>query len=442
MFSVSDLRARIEELSSAIELQNQVLRDLESSRSKARRDLNAALDPITRLPLEISSHIFQLCVPGSSPQSDFPDETPAPDPSDAPTLFLGVCNSWSSIALSTPSLWTTIHTDLPNATHFETWLSRARSLPVSFISRCTLSFAVISLVKQHAHRMLSLDIVLNSPEELREMMTRFLGSCPPVLVEYTILCALVIVHTRTGGHEPTRFPTLKKLSIRHAGNMFDPWYLELCADALHVAPALVECQFINMYSRGQEIQNTDDDDARTHLSLQHLRLGHPADERWAVMGSSSRLLKAVTLPALETLFIGNFDMLASDFNSFLARSSPPLRSLCILPYDTEIDGAVGSIPTLTDLTIDCGDRPSVLDIMATNQNFLPNLQSLTIHGWFPDVVDEPVLIGMLEARSRQLRSLRVLFNQSEPRESLIEILGEYVKDGMNIHVGSERHNYI
>ncbi|KAJ6487198.1 hypothetical protein C8R47DRAFT_979188, partial [Mycena vitilis] len=125
MSSASNLRARIGELSSAIDRQKQVLRDLESSKSKAQRDLNAILDPMSRLPIEISSEIFQLCIPDS----------PGPDSSDAPTLFLSICHLWSNIALSTPSLWNTIHIDNDSADwdlmHLEAWLSRARSLPVS-----------------------------------------------------------------------------------------------------------------------------------------------------------------------------------------------------------------------------------------------------------------------------------------------------------------------
>ena len=43
--SAREWRMRIEELSSAIDLQKQVLRDLETSRINARRDLNAICDP-------------------------------------------------------------------------------------------------------------------------------------------------------------------------------------------------------------------------------------------------------------------------------------------------------------------------------------------------------------------------------------------------------------
>ncbi|KAJ6487177.1 hypothetical protein C8R47DRAFT_979255 [Mycena vitilis] len=125
MSSVSDLRARIDELLSAMELQKRVLGDLESSKSKAQRDLNGILDPMSRLPFEIASDIFQLCVPHS----------PGPGSPNAPRRFISICHLWSNIALSTPSLWNIIHTGRPNATHLETWLSRARSLLISLVIR-------------------------------------------------------------------------------------------------------------------------------------------------------------------------------------------------------------------------------------------------------------------------------------------------------------------
>ncbi|KAJ7831520.1 hypothetical protein B0H14DRAFT_2280725, partial [Mycena olivaceomarginata] len=53
------------------------------------------VDPIQRLPVEISSAIFVYCLP----------EFPRPSPGFAPMIFLHVCHAWSSIAVSTPALW-------------------------------------------------------------------------------------------------------------------------------------------------------------------------------------------------------------------------------------------------------------------------------------------------------------------------------------------------
>ncbi|KAF7364699.1 F-box domain-containing protein [Mycena venus] len=150
MSSTSELLARIEELSSAIERQKQVLRDLETSRSDARRDLNVLCDPIARLPLEISSAIFFRCLPV--------DRYPRPNRHNAPMLFLRVCRLWSEIALATPALWAVVGFIFPydpNAVsrkHFDLWLNRTRNHPLALSLGGYLTDGVDDAIKQHAHQ--------------------------------------------------------------------------------------------------------------------------------------------------------------------------------------------------------------------------------------------------------------------------------------------------
>ena len=72
--SAEKLRARIEELE--IELQTQLpkklLKKLQNDKSHAQRQLNELLDPIAKLPIELSSEIFlQTLLPSPEPdQSD------------------------------------------------------------------------------------------------------------------------------------------------------------------------------------------------------------------------------------------------------------------------------------------------------------------------------------------------------------------------------------
>jgi hypothetical protein len=133
------LRTRIEEL----------------GRNNVRRDPNPICDPMARVPLEISSDIFMWCLPDS----------PRPDSENFPMLSLRVCHLWSDIALATPSLWTTIHTEDGDAKNFDTlleiWLNRAGSLPLS-LSLCGDLHRVMPLVKQHAHHVQNLDLILHS----------------------------------------------------------------------------------------------------------------------------------------------------------------------------------------------------------------------------------------------------------------------------------------
>ncbi|KAJ7853706.1 hypothetical protein B0H14DRAFT_3653704, partial [Mycena olivaceomarginata] len=93
---------RIAKLDTEIESQKELLKKLERDKSLAQRQLNAARDPVARLPLEISSEIFVQSL------APFPE----PGALHAPMLR-NICNAWSDIALSTPELWAAIHINFP-----------------------------------------------------------------------------------------------------------------------------------------------------------------------------------------------------------------------------------------------------------------------------------------------------------------------------------------
>ncbi|KAJ7851546.1 hypothetical protein B0H13DRAFT_1643911, partial [Mycena leptocephala] len=103
MSSIQDLRARIEKLLTEIDLQKEVLKKLEHDKSLLQRQLNTALDPVARLPFEISSEIFLQSLP------DFVE----PGAHHAPMLLLIICNTWTNVVLSTPALWASIHIAFP-----------------------------------------------------------------------------------------------------------------------------------------------------------------------------------------------------------------------------------------------------------------------------------------------------------------------------------------
>ncbi|KAJ7666909.1 hypothetical protein DFH06DRAFT_984051, partial [Mycena polygramma] len=127
MSSVERLRARVAELSNAIRLQKEVLKNLEKDKSSAQRELNALLDPMARIPLEISSEIFLQSLPC------FPERKPNVE--NAPVLLLRICHAWRNVALLTPQLWSGIQLIFPRTPGFnegvQTWLHRASNRPLS-----------------------------------------------------------------------------------------------------------------------------------------------------------------------------------------------------------------------------------------------------------------------------------------------------------------------
>jgi len=103
--SVPELRERIEKLSSEIGLVKKLLKMLRHDKCLVQRQLNAVLDPVARLPLELSSEIFLQSL------APFPE----PGAGHAPMLLLNICNAWTNIVLSTPALWAAIHVVFPCA---------------------------------------------------------------------------------------------------------------------------------------------------------------------------------------------------------------------------------------------------------------------------------------------------------------------------------------
>ncbi|KAJ7896297.1 hypothetical protein B0H14DRAFT_2292913, partial [Mycena olivaceomarginata] len=90
-------------LSSEIALQKRLLKKLQQDKSAALGQLNAVMDPVARLPLEILSEIFLQClVPDCTPRQS---PRPMAGARHLPMLLLNVCNAWCVIAISTPALW-------------------------------------------------------------------------------------------------------------------------------------------------------------------------------------------------------------------------------------------------------------------------------------------------------------------------------------------------
>ncbi|KAJ7649956.1 hypothetical protein FB45DRAFT_819021, partial [Roridomyces roridus] len=132
--STKGLEAEIAQVSVEIWRQKDVLRKLESSKSLLQQQLNAIRDPISRLPLEISSEIFRQCL-----GSGHPPGCVQPNAQLAPLVLLNICHTWTDVALSNPTMWASIHIPLLRvrtgrgfgfAELLGMWLRRAGSHPL------------------------------------------------------------------------------------------------------------------------------------------------------------------------------------------------------------------------------------------------------------------------------------------------------------------------
>ncbi|KAJ7858778.1 hypothetical protein B0H13DRAFT_2075697 [Mycena leptocephala] len=426
MKSVPELRTHIDELSSAIDAQRRILRDLENKRSKAQSELNSILDPMAKLPVEVSSDIFLLCI----------SDTPRPDPCCAPMLFLNICHLWSDIALATPTLWASIDIESHSrGAHFDElckiWLSRARNLPLSFILRFrgSVDRCIQNLATEHIPQLQNLELYVDTSEDLQ----------------------------RVEGPFPS-LKTLEIAAIDRSGALELLNNIHESVEILRAAPVLLECDFMNIYyaedfhSFGQE--------HLTHTCLQHLRLGKPK-----IADNSAYILRYLTLPALKSLEIANLDIENDEFLSFLTRSSPPLQSLRVVIPTNHGPSYTGMeylrlLPSFTDLDLFCpltspiDNHPPLitfLKMLGNAEDVLPRLRNLTILTRSAYISGHKHLESMASAlaarsasRHGSLQCFRLVFSTYDamPNANVIFAIRPFAKDGMHIHVGPEDCNFI
>ncbi|KAJ6585611.1 hypothetical protein B0H19DRAFT_1059813 [Mycena capillaripes] len=379
MASATDfLRARIAEISAAIHHQKEVLQNLINSKRDAQRELNSVVDPIARLPLEISSDILARCLP----------EFPRSHPDVAPMAFLHVSYAWNIIAHSTPSLWTAIQVTSPGSEGLpdgvDIWFARARALPLSLAVGDIGYEPTGKLVGKYAHRLQSLLLYFRSAGQHRRITTS----------QFTSLTTLTITRRQREGDR--------------IGEDYSYWGTE-CVEMLNAAPNLSDCRldriFIYMWS---------------HPPTQHTT--HPCLRTLYLEQGSSRILHYLTLPCLQNLQLSYFDIGMGSFLGFLTRSSPPLQTFTILP-------------TFSKLGL---DGKELLDALAIRppRDFLPNLHQLTVY--CQSRREHKLLLSVLSARRQSgMGSVRLYLKSDDigPGPDTIRSLRQLAADGLNIFVG-------
>ncbi|KAJ6544545.1 hypothetical protein DFH09DRAFT_1321751 [Mycena vulgaris] len=445
MTSVAALHTRIEEISLAI-------RDLEQAKRDAQSDLNNILDPMARLPLEISSDIFMRCLP----------DKPIPNVDDAPLVFLKICRSWNKIAISTPSLWTVIHIEAPFPYGvydlLKLWFGRASSRPLAISLHGSLDSGVRAAVDEYAHQVQILALYLPSGDDLAEITTP-LPSLNTLIIgqgprdedsdaEGFDAEGFDAEGFDAEGSEPEADCCLGYSDVEkpYSGGASE------CVEMLRNAPGLVDCTldrifYATVFHTIGNYSDFGECDELTHHSLTNLRLN-----------SSALILRYLTLPALESLDISDVTHIDDDhLPNFLIRSSPPLKSLKMQWVVTWSGGMAERIlrllPNLTDLDMGFWSSQTIstlLGLLATGPTqFLPNLRNLTIHGMAP--VGRPqyqTLVSAISARRAssppRIETFRLIwrFGEDKPDADIIAALQQLVGDGMGIHIGTAAENFV
>ncbi|KAJ6542068.1 hypothetical protein DFH09DRAFT_1041416 [Mycena vulgaris] len=413
--SVTDIQRRISELSADIVRQKEVLKQLETSKGAAQRQLNAIRDPVARLPLEISSEIFIQCL----------SARPRPHASDPPLLFLNICNMWTEIALSTPALWASIH--------MEDSVIYPASLPTLY-----------AWLKRSGTRALSISL----PKGLHVDVTSVIGSCVDRLQNLTMYHDLSSIQLLTSS-APRPFTFLRTLTIAGLGGNVDrndPAQLTTTTlQMLRAFPNLVECTFDHVfYARDDSIG----EDVPVFPHLEHLKFGNYPDSY-----SSDLIMTYISTPRLQTLHVPLYDQNITDLLLFLKRCSPPLQKIRLGSYASlffctmnQTEECLALLPQLThvelirptDHAADC-----FVAILADSPHLVPTLSSVSLRWFNPSVTWYQKLATALSVRHQHIDFMQVELSRHEsPAEDICVALRQLAADGMSIHIGTAQHNYI
>ncbi|KAJ7649940.1 hypothetical protein FB45DRAFT_1075765 [Roridomyces roridus] len=375
--SAQAIEAQIDQISLEIERQKDMLRKLESRKSLLQRQLNAERDPIAHYPLEYAR-----------PQTHL-----------GPLLLLNICNTWTNIALSTPALWASIGIGFPRAPGFEEllemWLRRAgsRRLQISIKGAC--DSLVASSILQHSAQLQSLCISFdetNAEDDDDDGCYELLGGILPEM----------------------ELPSLQELEIfgqiGMATNLLWPPVHRL----LRLSPNLTE------------------------LNIQNITFMMYMDEEEP---------ETFVLPHLETLYVSTWALFDDSIISFLRQSSPPLLKLKLYGRSDvgNLYEVMSLIPTLTHFESVFLRSPFVAELfryLSQNPHITPNLQTFQLEVAHNDSPTDilTLLAGLLAARRSSLKTVRLTTSGSIKTlpDDLAATLGQFLADGMDIHVGSAR----
>ncbi|KAJ7937757.1 hypothetical protein B0H13DRAFT_1852393 [Mycena leptocephala] len=308
-------RGRIAELDSEIAALKISLTKLKIERKTLRGQLDAYVYPVLTLPNEIVSEVFLQRIDSYGGSALNP----------ASPLFLGhICHKWREIAVSTPSLWTTISLTLADITSpdnglrlLEIWLARSRDCPlsISLIDDCPWPHAVsfanqfVAAIVPHCRRWHALQLKMRS--------RHYSNFQRAPKLEMLILNSAINLDTFD-------FPwhQLMFLHVREGGSLQD------LVQILRTAVNLTHLGAQHVYSRDDTVIDLPPISPLPHLGTLAIgRFAHPT------INLHRQLLDLLTLPALTHLKI--VEPLLPTVEGLITRSQCPLDALYICVDDTE-----------------------------------------------------------------------------------------------------------
>lgn len=389
------------------------------------------------LPIELWSEIFHHCLPAHS-HSRLRS-------SDAPLVLLRVCSSWSSIALSTPRLWSSIRIFLEDGFQWDPlpilklFLDRSRDTPLSITidyhtltpmsqtSYMAVMTRIFSSIQPHARRWHSLSITATSAciAALHEQ-----GNVFPSLRSLKV-DSRFFIHEPISGDLGSRLPfvsemaRLKVLKLKPSAVYLPS--LEECRQLLAEAVDLEDC---TLHAQLDATRQAEQSIVKT--PVKKLRMVFHDDmplETSAIADRVSSFFTALECPNVEDLRIVRYggnrdsgDPITPFFSSpsILPSIFHKLRSLRLsgLPlHNVDLLHIIDSLPQLKtlDLLFDIKDAEAdpvwdnVLSALTAGESLsLPSLQSLRIECTGAHCSDE-ALQTFLHHRTSSFEGSRTAF---------------------------------
>ncbi|KAJ7639572.1 hypothetical protein FB45DRAFT_428932 [Roridomyces roridus] len=397
---------------------------LETDRKESIRHLSASrapVDPVARLPREISTRIFLHLLPFF-----FVD--------DAANL-LQVCRAWTKIAQATPGLWTHINSGGTAPGKFKNilklWLSRAQRLPVSLVLDHVDS-PIRDIVEENSHRIHDLAFLLR-PEQ-RDNWEEEIA----MISERCFFDALRSLTIQSSADVDTGLGSLLD-SPRHTLNM------------LRGMPKLEEFTFLFTFYKSRLQPNTT---ILTLPSLRRLSLGKFETEYGHPKVADGQIIGGLRLPALEFLHIRlNNPEDETHLFHMLDRSSPPLNTLqiSINGMSATVFACLHSVPRVTQLDIAHSLHDKItsrlFDALASTPSLLPDLRHLRVFGLIGGPSVYASVLKALRHRKSRLRSFRFIILGEMTRslpDAFEPAFRELIAGGMDIFIATDwkRINYL
>ncbi|KAJ6525076.1 hypothetical protein DFH09DRAFT_175834 [Mycena vulgaris] len=190
-------------------------------------------------------------------------------------------------------------------------------------------------------------------------------------------------------------------------------------------------------------------------SLRHLRFGKVEGE----YSNAANIIRYLSLPALELLYLPIFTTDIPYFDLFLRRSSPPLRKLTMASYvwtsgfPQQMVACLCLASSITHFELYSANgmdvAPSLFAALSDTSSFLPTLRSLKLRRFQSRLSDDSydALFRVLSFRRGQIVCFELRWsaysnNVSEPNARLLAAFRQLIAEGMEIQIGTEFLNFI